>query len=107
VVPIPKVKGTRKLEKFRSINKLPIYEKILESTVHKQLIEYLESNDLKCLKKCQSDFKAKHSCKIALQWIILDWKKTIGDNKNKKDNKKGVLRIKKNIRGSRQKNFDK
>lgn len=28
IVPIPKVRGTNKLEEFRPINKLPIYEKV-------------------------------------------------------------------------------
>jgi len=46
VVPIPKVRGMIKIVEFRPINKLPIYEKILAVIVHKQLVEYLESNDL-------------------------------------------------------------
>lgn len=74
VVPIPKVRGTNKIEEFRPINKLPVYEKILEIIVQKQLIEYLENNEL--LRECQSGFRAKHSCETALQWVILDWKKT-------------------------------
>jgi len=43
VVPIPKIRGTIKIEEFRPINKLPIYEKILEVIVYEQLVEYLES----------------------------------------------------------------
>jgi len=42
VVPISKVRKTKKIEEFRPINKLPIYEKVLEILVHNQLINYLE-----------------------------------------------------------------
>lgn len=79
VVPIPKVRGTKKIEEFRPINKLPIYEKVLEIIVQKQLIEYLEKNEL--FTECQSDFRVKHSCETALQWILSEWKKTIGEGK--------------------------
>jgi hypothetical protein len=79
VVPIPKIGGTTKIEEFRPINKLPVYEKILEIIVQKQLVQYLENNNL--LSECQSGFRAKHSCETALQWVVSDWKKTIGDGK--------------------------
>lgn len=79
VVPIPKIRGTNKIEEFRPVNKLPIYEKVLETIVHRQLAEYLENNDL--LKECQSGFRAKDSCETALQCVISDWKKTIGEEK--------------------------
>lgn len=65
VVPIPKVRGTKKIEEFRPINKLSIYEKVLEIIVKKQLIEYLEKNEL--FTECQSGFRMKHSCETALQ----------------------------------------
>jgi len=57
--------GTIKIEEFRPINKLPVYEKLLEIMVHKQLVIYLENNNL--LEKGQSGFRAKHSCETALQ----------------------------------------
>lgn len=79
VVPIPKVRGTKKIEEFRPINKLPIYEKVLEIIVQKQLVEYLEKNEL--LTECQSGFRVKHSCETALQWVLSEWKKTIGEGK--------------------------
>ncbi|KMQ85478.1 rna-directed dna polymerase from mobile element jockey-like protein, partial [Lasius niger] len=79
VVPVPKVQGTINIEKFRPINKLPVYEKILEIMVHSQLVEYLESNDI--LKECQSGFRTKHSCETVLQWVISSWKKIIGEGK--------------------------
>lgn len=79
VVLIPKVRGTKKIEEFRPINKLPVYEKILEIIVHKQLVEYLENNKL--IRECQSGFRAKHSCETALQWIISEWKRAIRERK--------------------------
>lgn len=79
VVPIPKIRRTIKVEEFRPINKLPIYEKILEIMVHRQLTDYLGRNNL--LDECQSGFRAKHSCETALQWIISSWKKCVGEGK--------------------------
>lgn len=79
MVPVPKVRGTTKMEEFRPINKLPICEKILEIIVQNQLVDYLESNEL--LQECQSGFRRKHSCETALQWVITSWKKTIGEGK--------------------------
>jgi len=64
VVPIPKIGGTIKIEEFRPINKLPVYEKVLEILARKQLVEYLDKNDLF---SGQSGFRAKHSCETALQ----------------------------------------
>jgi len=45
VEPIFKVRKTKKIEEFRPINKLLIYEKILEILVHNQLVNYLEDNN--------------------------------------------------------------
>jgi len=56
---------------------LPVYEKIWEMVVHKQLIRYLESNELIAI--CQSRFRSGHSCETALQWILTDWKNVIGN----------------------------
>lgn len=55
VVSIPKVLGTTKIKEFGSINKLSVYEKILEIIVQKQLVEYLENNEL--LKELSIRFK--------------------------------------------------
>jgi len=76
VIPISKVRKTKRIEEFRPINKLPIYEKILEILVHNQLVNYLEDNNL--LEECQSGFRAGHSCETAIQWVISSWKKNIG-----------------------------
>jgi len=77
VIPIPKIRGTIRVNEFRTINKLPVYEKILEMVVHKQLMKYLESNEL--IAVCQSGFRNGHSCEIALKWVLTDWKNAIGD----------------------------
>lgn len=79
VVPIPKVQRTKKIEELRPINKLPIYEKILEIVVHNQLVSYLEVNKL--LEECQSGFRVRHSCETAFQWVVSSWKKSIGEGK--------------------------
>lgn len=79
VIPIPKIKRTKKVEEFRPINKLPIYEKILEIVVHKQMVRYLEDNKL--LIESQSGFREGHSCETALQWVVSSWKKSIGENR--------------------------
>lgn len=79
VIPIPKVQGTKRIEEFRPINKLPIYEKILVSIVYKQLVQYID--DKKLLEECQSGFRASHSCGTALQWVVSSWKKSIRERK--------------------------
>jgi len=77
VIPVPKVRGTIRIDEFRPINKLPIYEKILEMVVHKQLVEYLKNNKLIIV--CQSGFRSGHLCETALQWVLTDWKNAIGE----------------------------
>lgn len=79
VIPVPKVRGTNKIEVFRPINKLPVYKKVLEIIVQKQLIKYFEINEL--FTECQSGFRMKHSCETALQWVLSKWKRNIGEGK--------------------------
>lgn len=38
IIPVPKIRGTKKIEEFRPINKLPVYEKILETVVQRQMV---------------------------------------------------------------------
>jgi len=77
VISIPNIRGTSRVNEFRPINKLPVYKKILEMIVHKQLMRYLESNEL--IAVCQSGFRSGHSCETALQWVLINWKNAIGD----------------------------
>lgn len=72
VIPVPKVKNTCKGEEHRPINMLPIYEKVLEKVVHKQLMEYCEQREL--ISSNQSGFRKNHSCETALQKTLLEWK---------------------------------
>jgi hypothetical protein len=79
IVPIQKVSGTKKCEEFRPINILPAYEKVLESVVKTQLMNYLERN--KILIDEQSGFRSTHSCETSLNLTLSAWKEMIEDNK--------------------------
>ena len=51
VVPIYKSGNTNLLENHRPISVLPVLSKLIEKAVHKQLLDYLEGNNL--LNNCQ------------------------------------------------------
>lgn len=78
VIPVEKVKGTKKCEEHRPINMLTIYEKVLEKVVKVQLEEYMEVNGL--IIKQQSGFRKKHSCETALNWLMMQWKTDVDNN---------------------------
>lgn len=40
VIPIPKVEKTERIDEFRPVNMLPLYEELLERVAHKQLEEH-------------------------------------------------------------------
>lgn len=46
IIPIPKVEKPKKASEYRPINMLPIYEKVLEIVVKKQIEGYLENNNI-------------------------------------------------------------
>lgn len=75
VTPVPKVKNTTKCNEFRPINVLPIHEKLLEYTVHEQLMKYVNENEI--LLKTQSGFRANHSCETSLNLVLTTWKESI------------------------------
>lgn len=79
ITPIPKVKNTCNCNEFRPINVLPIHEKLLECTVHDQLLEYINTNDV--LIATQSGFRSNHSCETSLNLVLATWKEDI-DNGN-------------------------
>jgi len=56
---------------YRSINILPIYEKVLELVVKKQIEMYLESNSI--ITEYQSDFRKQYSCETAVQTVVDEW----------------------------------
>lgn len=72
IIPIQKVKGSKKAEEYRPINILPIYEKIIEKIVHTRLIEYLEMYDI--ITENQSGFRKGISCEMALQKTLIQWR---------------------------------
>lgn len=78
IVPIPKIKQTKKCEEYRPINILPKYEQILEIIVKEQILKFIESK--KILLDSQSGFRAKHSCETALNLVLADWKNQMENN---------------------------
>lgn len=78
IVPIEKKANTIKCEEYRPINMVPIYEKLLELVVNKQIVDYIEGNNL--LTKYQSGFRKQNSCESALQSVLCKWKDAL-DNR--------------------------
>lgn len=72
IIPIPKVEKARKASDYRPINMLPIFEKVLELVVKKQIETYLENNDI--ITEHQSGFRKQYSCETAIQTVIDEWK---------------------------------
>lgn len=71
VIPTPKT-GTTKCEEYRPVNMLPTYEKVLEGIVKLQFNEYTDSINIIITE--QYGFRENHSCEMALNSVILDWK---------------------------------
>ena len=63
VVLIYKSGKTNLLENHRPISVLPVLSKLIEKSVHKQLLDYLEGNNL--LNNCQYGFRKHRSTKLA------------------------------------------
>lgn len=72
VIPAPKVSRSIKCEDYRPINMLDTIEKLVETIVKNQMVEFLEKNNI--LANEQSGYRAKHSCETALNGILADWK---------------------------------
>ena len=68
VVPVQKVAGTNKSEEFRPINMLHTLEKILETIVKTQLLEFFKKN--KMIIPEQSGYRESHSCETALNLVL-------------------------------------
>lgn len=79
VIPIEKVKNTRRCEEFRPVNMITIESKILEKVVHTQLEEYLEKNNLIC--KHQSGFRKNHNYEALINLVLTNWKLAIHETK--------------------------
>jgi hypothetical protein len=57
---IQKVPKTMKSDEFRSINKLPVYEKAMDSVIKAQLSAFIDENNI--LIEQLSGFRKSHSC---------------------------------------------
>lgn len=84
VIPIPKVAKSTKPEDHRPINMLPLYEKVLETVVKEQLLDFINREEI--LLTEQSGFRKKHSCESALNLLLLKWKQAI-------ENKRTILAV--------------
>lgn len=71
VLPVPKVSQTIQCEEFRPINTVPVYEKLLEMTVKKQLLDFCDKHQI--LVPNQSGFRQNHSCETAIVNICNDF----------------------------------
>ncbi|RWR98820.1 uncharacterized protein B4U79_04735, partial [Dinothrombium tinctorium] len=54
-------------------------EKVLEKVVYKQIIEYIDANNI--LSDAQCGFQEGNSCEMALQLLLFEWLKNIEENK--------------------------
>lgn len=79
VIPIPKVPNSTRVEDRRPINMLPLYEKILETVVKEQVLEFID--DAGILIEEQSGFRKRHSCESALNLLLLKWKQSIEEGR--------------------------
>jgi hypothetical protein len=80
VIPVPKVSTPKLPADFRPINMLPIYEKILEIVVHKQLLSYFENNNI--FYEFQSGFRKGMSTETAVQYLVSKWKKIMDNDES-------------------------
>lgn len=80
ISPTPKVPKPENCEDYRPINKVPIYEKLLETVVKNQLFQYCDKYNI--LSKNQSGFRPAHSCETSLVNIYDKWLREIDINNN-------------------------
>jgi hypothetical protein len=79
IIPVPKVEKTKKASEYRPINMLPIFEKILELVVKRQIEVFVENNNI--ITEHQSGFRKQYSCETALQTVIDEWKLIVSERK--------------------------
>lgn len=71
VTPAPKVPNADTEDKFRPLNMVPVYEKVLEMAVNKQLQRFLDENEV--ITDAQSGFRSNHSCETLFIKTIEEW----------------------------------
>jgi hypothetical protein len=79
VIPLPKVKCPTDFSQLRSISILPTLSKVLEKIMEKQIITYLNKNNI--IPNVQSGFRTGYSCCTALSKVTDDIIKGLDDNK--------------------------
>jgi len=79
IIPIPKIEKAKKASEFRPINMLPIFEKVLELVVKKQIETFFEDNCI--ITEHQSGFRKQYSCETAIQTVIDEWKLIVSEAK--------------------------
>lgn len=71
ISPIAKVNNPMKIEEYRPVNNLPVFDKILETIVLDQVQSYLKNE--KILSDDQHGFREKHNCETAVLTLINKW----------------------------------
>jgi exonuclease III len=79
VIPLPKVKNSKLPQDLRPINILPLFEKIFEIVLQKQIMAYVDKYSI--LYDMQSGFREKHSCESAIQFILNSWRNSAEEGK--------------------------
>ncbi len=79
IVPIYKSGNANLLENNRPISVLPVLSKLIEKAVHKQLLDYLEGNNL--LNNCQYGFRKHRSTKLAATLLCDNIRRELGSGK--------------------------
>lgn len=70
IVPLPKIKNPTEFNNLRSISILPVFSKILEKIMERQILDYLNNNNL--IPEYQSGFRKGYSCVTALSQVTDD-----------------------------------
>lgn len=78
ITPVPKMQRAIDGENFRPINTLHIIDKVMETVVKRQLIEYINKSGI--IIDEQSGFRSKHGCETVLTYIIDYLKQKMGNN---------------------------
>lgn len=75
VIPVEKKPNATNCSDFRPVNMVPLYEKLLEMVVNKQITDYCEN--YKILSQHQAGFRRRNSCETAIQSVLSDWKNAL------------------------------
>eukprot|EP00795_Rhopilema_esculentum_P010408 gene10408-19109_t len=79
IVPIHKSGSRSSLDNYRPISVLPVLSKVIENTVHRQVMEFLEQNKL--LSAFQFRFRPKLSTELAATLLLDDIRKNVDEGK--------------------------